>query len=382
MEVALFQKYDVNILAFIVLLTVFISSYNRVEKGFLNYKLFITLLVSVMVLLVLEIVTLKVDGQPGRIYYIMNKFSNSIFFALNPLPPLIWASYVDIELNSNETRTIKRLKILSIPAIMLSLIALSTPLTSLAFTIDSNNIYSRTLFIYFNTAVCIFYILYSFFLLIEKRGIIDKKSLYCFLMFPMPPVIGTIAQVGHYGVVSVWAGTTISVLLTYITIQNRKMNTDPLTGLYNRRQLNDYLDKKITDSVRGKSFSLLMIDIDDFKGVNDTYGHSLGDYYLEKTAKLIRESLRAQDFIARYGGDEFVVILDTLDQDHLELMVSRIKDNLSLFNLTSKVKLNLSIGYDIYKSESGQKSHDYFMYIDQLMYDEKRKKRAVKPCSC
>lgn len=88
------------------------------------------------------------------------------------------------------------------------------------------------------------------------------------------------------------------------------MNTDPLTGLTNRRQLEELLDTEMSKARRhSRPLAALMTDIDHFKSINDTYGHDAGDKVLAKVAQALRSTCRKEDIVARYGGEEFIVIL-------------------------------------------------------------------------
>ena len=88
------------------------------------------------------------------------------------------------------------------------------------------------------------------------------------------------------------------------------LQTDPLTSINNRKALDQYLEQLIEQSLLYKlSFAMLLLDIDDFKKINDTYGHLIGDRVLVAFAQKCRSLIRADDFIARYGGEEFVIIL-------------------------------------------------------------------------
>jgi diguanylate cyclase (GGDEF)-like protein len=99
--------------------------------------------------------------------------------------------------------------------------------------------------------------------------------------------------------------------LTQLNEKLRQLaHTDECTGLYNKRRLMEQLEMEVARARRyGEIFSCLMIDIDDFKRVNDTYGHQAGDEVLKQTGTLLRRALRITDFVARYGGEEFTVLL-------------------------------------------------------------------------
>jgi diguanylate cyclase len=90
--------------------------------------------------------------------------------------------------------------------------------------------------------------------------------------------------------------------------------TDKLTGLKNRRYLQEKLEEQIAEYHRGRvPFSLCILDIDHFKKVNDTYGHQMGDYVLEKLASILKSQSRKEDIVARYGGEEFILLLPNID---------------------------------------------------------------------
>ena len=127
---------------------------------------------------------------------------------------------------------------------------------------------------------------------------------------------------------------------------------DELTGVYNRRQLLRIIHREKSLADRGEqSFSLCIFDLDDFKRVNDTYGHLAGDMVLRNLIRTIRENVREQDYVARYGGEEFVVILAYPDLKEALVCAERIKDlaaELSYPGLPEDFRITISMGITRY----------------------------------
>lgn len=149
---------------------------------------------------------------------------------------------------------------------------------------------------------------------------------------------------------------------------------DDLTTLPNRRYLTKIIDTKITDN---KRFALMCIDLDNFKYINDNYGHTVGDEVLHQLAKRLLKTVHEEDFVTRYAGDEFIVILNLDDKSHtLEHKIDRIIDAIeSQIYLDNKVfNLKASIGLSEYPLH-GMTLNDLLRQADTEMY---RIKRMVK----
>ena len=151
---------------------------------------------------------------------------------------------------------------------------------------------------------------------------------------------------------------------------------DPLTGLFNQRVFWELLTYEIGRSQRhgNQPFSIMIIDVDDFKKINDTFGHTFGDEFLQKIAELIRVAARKEDIVARYGGDEFAVILPEAASEHAAAMAKRIKDGFQGFFLESpegvRVKSSVSIGIASWP-EHAREPKDLFLVADNMMYRAK-----------
>jgi diguanylate cyclase (GGDEF)-like protein len=150
---------------------------------------------------------------------------------------------------------------------------------------------------------------------------------------------------------------------------------DPLTNLYNQRVFRELLGYEIGRATRrGYKFGILMIDFDDFKAINDKYGHDFGDRFLSNYADFIQRTLRAEDIPARYGGDEFVAILPEADSEQSYLVAKKIKDAITTHSMKTddgeEIRATVSIGYSIYP-DHGKDMEELFIIADNMMYKAK-----------
>ncbi len=151
---------------------------------------------------------------------------------------------------------------------------------------------------------------------------------------------------------------------------------DPLTGFYNHRFLHERLGEEVVRTQRAhRSMSVLMLDLDDFKLVNDTFGHLFGDRVLTWTAELIRSTLRASDIPARYGGDEFAIILPETDHDEAGRAAERILDAFQVQPFVGEqrgpVPIGASIGVATFPQD-GRTATELIDAADQALYRVKR----------
>ena len=372
------SNFILNIYSIAILATIYFYSQNQNEKLFLQQKLYLAMLQTTILLLVFDTFS-RFDGNPNTIFSLANQGGNFVVFALSPVLPCLWLLYVHYEIFRDETRTKRLMK----PLFLLATMNLIGTIHSLFFNwfyyIDEENIYHRGPYFWVPAALTFFLIFAAFLIVVFNRNKIEKKHYFSLVFFAVPPFLCINLQLIVYGLSLILNGLTLSILVVFITIQNRKMDTDYLTGVYNRKKLESYLKYKISSSTEQKTFAAILIDLNNFKSINDTYGHDIGDNALETSVVLLRSCLRSNDFIARYGGDEFYIILNVSSYADLEQMVGRIHCSLETYNANpnKSYSLGFSMGYAVYDFHSRMKADEFQKQIDLLMYADKRSKKFI-----
>lgn len=143
---------------------------------------------------------------------------------------------------------------------------------------------------------------------------------------------------------------------------------DPLTQLYNRRYLTEYLEERMSQN--DASFAVVLLDLDDFKAVNDTYGHLYGDEVLQNFSIIIEDKLKHQGIAARFGGEEFMLVMNTTDEKEIESLMEAIREDYEQFSMKTKgIRLTFSGGAELFQKE------DYitrlFNAADEKLYEAK-----------
>lgn len=161
---------------------------------------------------------------------------------------------------------------------------------------------------------------------------------------------------------------------------SRQAYSDTVTGLPNRRALDERLDQEVLAARRtGNSFAVIMMDLDGFKVINDTHGHTVGDQVLRTLFNYLAMGLRADDFLARYGGDELTLILSRTDPASAHVVVEKILEKVAGFSFDApngeKIRLGLSCGIAVYPIHAITAA-DLLRSADEALYRAKKHQRG------
>lgn len=189
-------------------------------------------------------------------------------------------------------------------------------------------------------------------------------------------IVELLKDISETGIVPDLKGKSIQEINQIIENLNQAAITDELTQVYNRRFINEKLPIDLyTVMLNNSVLSAILIDIDDFKRINDTYGHTMGDRVLQNAAKILKDNIhRSGDWAARYGGDEFLVVLPETDRESAKIIAERIRQQIEqqVFQLRDcTVSLTISCGIASARSQDGLSAIDFFDRLDQKLYQAK-----------
>lgn len=368
---------EISVVGICLLLIVLLSQRDNAGASAVQ-RYFNRLVFATIAMLITDAVCWLIDGTTYPFAKIASTIVETIYYFFNILIPYLWVAYLEAALGNNPKTTHRRLWLLAIPLMLLSVLLFVNLHTATVFIIDDNNVYHRNPGFLAYAVLAYLYLGYaSIRTLAAARHANwneDKRRYLTMAFFGVLPAIGGMIQIFLYGVALIWIFVAVSTVLMYIDSLNRQISTDPLTGINNRRELTKYLIRETkNDSYKGV-LALLMIDVDGFKQVNDTYGHYYGDGVLITVSELLKQSCKnTPAFLARYGGDEFCIVYPAEGIQAVENMIAGIHSNISQWNSqhNEPANIGLSIGYSVWYPESDENVDSLFQRADQKMYQAK-----------
>lgn len=368
----------------IILLILMLRNLSTSRKYSMTYDevLFVWLMILNIFVLFFDAAMWVLDGKAGQLARVCNYFVTVIYYLLNSTICLLWLIYTDYKIYEKKEDMLKRLKFYLVPAVISSILTLASIWNGWFFVIDRNNYYSRGKHFLLMVFLAFFYMLASFFVAFRngrKNKNVKAEEDVHLMVFPVVIIVAATIQSLNYGISLIWICCALACANVYINIQNKEISLDYLTGLYNRRKMDRYLMKRLDQNRNNRLLYLILIDLDDFKQINDKYGHLVGDQALKETARLLRHCVKErEDRIGRIGGDEFLIAGETNKEADIIQFLTNIEREVECFNDRKIVpyQLSFSIGYSI--CQSGKSLDACLNQADQRMYEQKGIKKERK----
>lgn len=348
------------LLGLVIILVLFDTMRNKSTRYFL-YVLCIAAIEST-----LEIITV-VDTANTLTSATVCRIANGLGFALAP-----FVGYYMLAIVISKTPYNRYLNMLRVPLIINVILSISSIWLGLIFIVTKDNIYSRGPLFSVQFFINFFYI-FTYALLDysnKKHYMLDDRI--CLSLNYILLVVGIFMQILHPNSLIIWASVSICLVFYYITSLNIKLRRDSLTCVFNRGMY----QRAIEGLNRRSTITVIIIDINNFKTINDTHGHIFGDEVLTTAAKTIENHFIEYGYTYRIGGDEFSVLCKIPSITSIESIFNEIEEDLIPLKEIVNIPTLISYGYSQYNHTSFKDISNTIKEADFNMYENKRQAKG------
>lgn len=363
-----FSVLTANIISILLIGTLYLANRQKAEYD-RDMRLLQQMMVTIGIANISDCCVYYLAGSSNIVIKVLVFLSGSGLFLGNVMIGYLWAKFIMVHMNipfSDIRRNIYRT--IGLISIVLLVINIFYPLV---FSVSDGRYQRGFAYIIF-LIFAAFYILDSLYLYVKRVKKNGSLKLFPVHIFLIPVILGVVIQAFFVEIAITWTSIAISVAGIMTALKNEIIFTDCLTGLYNRVYL-EFLHKRACNK-KDCWVSGIMIDLNGFKQINDNYGHAEGDLALCIVADLLRKSFSEYGVVTRYAGDEFVIMLNTTDDQLIQKIIKSAKKNFVTENEKSDkpYQLSASMGYAI-TNLSNETIDDFMNRIDEQMYQDKMK---------
>ena len=372
---ATFLYCEINAVGAIILFII-LKNLKKSTGTTAEQQAFINLIRMAVVILVFDSLMWLIDKQVFTGARALNIGVTSVYYFFNGFIPFLWFVYTAIYFNEHNLFFRKYRVPVLLPLALNTLHIVINFWSHTLFTVDENNVYRRGPWFLLTVFLCFSYLVASAVISWSKaksaKTEFERSRCIAISRFLVLPTIGVLIQMLYFGATVLWICAVLSCLMIYVNVQNTQISTDALTGLNNRYQFDKYLHRMFTSEELRSKGALIMIDVDKFKHINDTYGHICGDRALCIVAGALKRACGSSNaFLARYGGDEFAIICK---QEIVESLIQTVRENIRQQNAAGELKLSLSLsmGAALFTEEGIGTVDELIALADARMYEQKK----------
>lgn len=347
------------------------------EKSTL-YRIFTLMLRCMLADICVEAAGWLADGREGALARTVVTVVDAAGVVLTVAMALLWLAYA-LYYVTRDGQVLRRYAVSAgILLAGITVLAATAPLNGWVFTIDAANVYHRGPLFLVHTLLAYGVLLYATVFVLRNAYRIPRGQLMPLLAFPLLPLAGGLLQTAIYGLSTTEAGMVLGLLLVYVSLQSLLKGTDYMTGLANRRQLDAVMERAVANPQPAHPTAVLMVDVDNLKAINDTWGHDMGDLAIRQCAAILRKCFHYDDTVARYAGDEFFVVLRLEHPEDIAAVLKRLDETARRMATPegAPFSITISVGYALYPSPGITTVKDLYLVADHSMYEAKHRTHA------
>ncbi len=339
---------------------------------------FVQLDIMTLVLLASETIGHIGELFPERLHF-LTKIGYYVIYAMDPADYLFAILYINCWLSDTGRMKGRKAFLWAYRIFVVTNMALVT--ISSVFRLkwfyyfDGTTYYRGPLFMVRAVLLMVFCLLLTVYSVVYRDSIFSGYRVAIFSL-PTLAAVGAFLQIVFPELNMTYGSIAIGLLILFFHLQSKNLDVDYLTGVLNRRGLDIRMEESVKNALAtGKTFSAIMLDLDKFKAINDTYGHLEGDYALKTIAQILFKVFSQRSAIGRFGGDEFCVITDITSNEELLEKIDLVEDELEVWNYRKEkpFSIEVSMGHMVYDVEKKLTAKEFQIEIDELMYIEKRR---------
>lgn len=361
--------YSLNIFAILILIALYIVIHIAKDTYNIKSRIFRLMIITTIFMNLCEILSWVFNEQPGSLNYFLNFTFNFLFTALSTAVVGLWVCYIDY-IVFKDFEKLKKKWYYFLPSVIMVTLSVINIFYPILFEVSSDNVYARLPLIWSSIPLILASYVYVLVIVIRNDRTSNRKTILGVLVFLALPIIAAILQLLNYGLLLIWPSTAVAIMISYLIFESTANARDYLTGVFNRERAEEQINRNI---YKKRNFSILMVDIDNFKNINDTYGHHHGDQSLKEVAKILKVIFIENSLVSRYGGDEFLIVSSIYNHQDLNKKKKQINDLIEKSENEYVKNIKLSFGVSICEDSQDCNVEKIIIEADNDMYKNKSK---------
>jgi diguanylate cyclase (GGDEF)-like protein len=358
-----------------LVLTLILTDYlSRANTDHFQRRLYLSALLSILGAILFNFASAILDGRPGALVRAFLYITNNLFFIFQHLSYYLAVVFIDYLVNKNNARVRKFLYlVLGLMALNLLVMALNIFGGFYFYITPDNQFRNGGLFL------VRFYLGYIAILMLIVDLLVSAKHLKgvhitLIVVFAVLFGAGTALDMLFTGGHLIWAFFTGGLLYGYFFIIRSDTTRDSMTGIGNRSGFSEFIGQLARMNTK-QSYSMALFDINGLKKINDAHGHEAGDQALAEMAEILKKCSRQSDFLARIGGDEFIIAIKA--KFDIERLLSRVLRTLETYNQKPGrlYALSISYGYGTFSTKTDTTIEEFLQRLNGLVFQHKKDQR-------